>query len=87
VKLWGKAENVNGMRVQVPGDALIPRGYPDQPDDGTWENEGGFVARRRPTAFVIEPLPELGRWAPDRVMVMDAETWAELSLEIERRQR
>jgi hypothetical protein len=74
----------NGIRVQVPSEALTPRGYPEQPDDGTWEGEGGYVARRKPTAFVIESPPEFAPWAraPERLLVVDAETWAELRLAI-----
>jgi hypothetical protein len=74
------------LRVMAASERLIPRGYPEQPDDGTWENEGGYVARRNPTAFVIEEpsVPWFPKRAnPPRLLVLDAETWAELQLKIE----
>ena len=79
---------IGGMQVVVPSEVLIPRGYPEQPDDGTWENEGGYVARRKPTAFVMHQ-PEylvraLGHFAPKPVLYLDAESFAELELQIAR---
>lgn len=77
---------VNGIRVHVASETLIPRGYPEQPDDGTWEGEGGYVARRKPTAIMLEePLaPWFPRGVnPPRMLVLDAETAAELELKLE----
>jgi hypothetical protein len=55
--------------------------YPAQPDDGTWEGEGGYVARPDHAMFVIDdPM----FWGNGKKIVVHPLTYAEIEHSIGR---
>lgn len=77
--------------MKVVCEKYLSRGYPDSPDDGTWDNEGGFIGRRQPTAYYMETPPlawpgGFGTRYIEKMAIMDPETYAELLLLTEKKQ-
>lgn len=62
------------MRIVV--EKYLDLGYPETPDDGTWDSEGGFVGRRQGTMWVMDP----DQFYRQRTLIVDRETYEEIKL-------
>ncbi len=45
--------------LKVYEEKYLANPYPEQPDDGTWEGEGGYVARPNHQVWMMAPMPSL----------------------------
>lgn len=57
--------------MKLVREKYLPLGYPEQPDNGTWEDDGGAVPPRQRTM-----------WAFGEFLIADRETFAEILLEV-----
>jgi hypothetical protein len=64
--------------VQIVSEKYMEHPYPEQPDDGTWEGEGGYVAKPNPIMYVIDDIWSYGQ----KTIVVHPLTYAMLEHEL-----
>ncbi len=63
--------------IKVVSSAVMPNPYPEQPDDGTWEGEGGYVGNPDHQMYFMAAMPLPG-WLKDTdKLVMHPLTYGE----------
>lgn len=65
--------------MRIVTEKYLDLGYPEAPDNGTWDNEGGFVGQRQRTAYVWKPGIFCGE---KMLLIVDRETYEEIKLAV-----
>jgi hypothetical protein len=76
---WPKSAS---NEIQIVVEQYMENPYPYQPDDGTWEGEGGFVAKPDHKAYVLDDMFSYGK-----KVILHPLTYAELEYALEKKSK